>query len=116
VDDSSPAGQADKWFSVRCIFKDLDSDIYEERITLWKAHDFSHAIGLAEAEAREYTEAIDGIKYLSLAQAYHLADKPGNGGEIFSLIRESTLGEEEYLDAFFDTGAERQSHVNAADD
>lgn len=97
------------WFGVRCVLKDLENELYEERITLWKANDFGSAVALAETEAREYAEAVGGLTYLDFAQAYHLAEEPTHGSEVFSLIRESSLEGEEYLDTFFDTGSERQN-------
>lgn len=97
------------WFGVRCILKDLDNELYEERITLWRTNNFVSAVALAEVEAREYAEAVGGLTYLDFAQAYHLADEPIHGSEVFSLIRESSLDVKEYLDTFFDTGGERQN-------
>jgi hypothetical protein len=81
---------------------------YEERITLWRAPSFDDAIALAEDEARDYARDIETATYAGLAQAYHLADEPGHGAEIFSLIRDSTLPPDDYLTAFFDTGTEHQ--------
>ena len=41
-----------------------------------------------------------------------LADETiGHGAELFSLLRESDLEPKEYLDAFFDTGDERQGEI-----
>lgn len=105
-DDATP-----NWFSVRCIFKDLENGVYEERITLWKANDFAGAMALAEAEAREYAEAVGGLAYLDFAQVFLLAEEPVHGSEVFSLIRESSLEGNEYLDTFFDTGSERQNKL-----
>jgi hypothetical protein len=116
---SLPDGQ---WYAVRCIFRhrfleDLesaDATIYEERITLWRAPSVDHAIELAEDEAASYAAVMDarvmdaGDEYLGLAQAYELVDDPGHGSEVFSLLRESELDAEAYLDTFFDTGTERQ--------
>lgn len=106
--------EAADWFSVRCIFaKGWPPEAvgsYEERVTLWRAASMEEALRSAEQEAREYALAIaDGPDtYLGLAQAYMLADEPGHGAEVFSLIRKSDLAHDEYLDAFFDTGDERQ--------
>lgn len=46
---------------------------------------------------------------LGLSQAYALAMKPGQGSEVFSLIRRSELLPDEYLDRHLDTGREHQS-------
>jgi hypothetical protein len=37
-----------------------------------------------------------------------LFGEPVDGAEVFSLMRDSQLAPAEYLDAFFDTGSERQ--------
>ena len=109
-----------QWYAVRCIFRqrlleDLeraDTSIYEERITLWRARSDDHAIELAEMEACEYAEMLEaGVEHLGLAQSYRLADDPGHGSEVFSLMRDSDLDREAYLDTFFDTGTERQHHA-----
>ena len=63
-------------------------------------------------EAREYAATIPEAPdtYLGLAQAYRLVDEPGHGAEVFSLIRRSDLPGDDYLNAFFDTGAEYERH------
>src|SRR4051794_20996167 len=97
------------WYSVRCVMRTdtLEPGRYEERITLWRADNFEEAVRLAEDDAREYAATLgDGFEYLGLAQAYHLAGPPGHGAEVFSLIRESALEPQAYLDAMFQTGTE----------
>ena len=103
------------WYAVRCIFRcgwppKLAGRAYEERITLWRADSFDHAIERAEAEAREYATTITGSPdaYLGLAQAYRLPDAPCDGAEVFSLVRASKRKPRAYIDRFFDTGKERQ--------
>lgn len=103
-----------KSFSVRCLFKwesrrDPEKDnTYEERITLWKAQDIDDAIAKAEIDARQYAKDIEA-EYLGFAQAYFMYDQSDSSGiEVFSLVRDSDLDENDYLDAFFDTGFERQ--------
>ena len=69
-------------------------------------NDGSNAIG--EIEASEYASR-SGFEYVGLAQAYDpKTDRLDNGSEVFSLIRQSTLKPSEYVDRFFDTGAEAQ--------
>lgn len=87
--------------------------IYEERITLWRASTGKEAIERAEREALEYAAGLEGSPYtrLELAQAYRLYDDPGDGAEVFSLMRVSELRHREYLSSFFDTGTERQGDV-----
>ena len=82
------------WFGVRCVFEHESDDAehsYEERVTLWQAGSFDEAIALAEAEATEYAGMLGRTRHLGLAQAYALADEPGQGAEGFSLIRDSGL-------------------------
>ncbi|MFL6106428.1 MAG: DUF4288 domain-containing protein [Marmoricola sp.] len=103
------------WYAVRCVFRavvEVGQTTYEERITLWQAGSTTEAIERAEAEAEEYAAGIEGgeIEYVGLAQCFHLFDEPADGAEIFSLMRDSGLEPEDYLDAFFDTGDEHESH------
>lgn len=96
------------WVSVRCVFRagDGGEQLYEERITLWHTDDLNEAIARAESEADDYARTV-GYEYVGLAQAYLLADEPGEGAEVFSLMRGSELDPEGYLDTYFDTGRER---------
>lgn len=108
------------WYAVRCVIADMENKpwgptdllagetAYEERITLWRASSPDEAIAQAEAEAEDYAEITES-EYIGLAQAYRLADEPGHGAEIFSLIRKSVLDPEAYLTGFFDTGGEYQA-------
>jgi hypothetical protein len=106
---SDPAGTSSGWFGVRGVFRTAP-DIYEERVTLWRADSLDQAIELAEAEAREYVAGSDA-QWCGLVQAYRLSDDPqAQGAEVFSLMRTSDLEPSAYLDRFFDTGAERQQH------
>lgn len=97
------------WVGVRCVFRSTfeGNQVYEERVTLWRAEDMDTAIARAEAEAAEYAGDVDA-DYTGLAQAYLLADPVVDGSEVFSLMRISPLDVEDYLDRHFDTGTERQ--------
>jgi hypothetical protein len=100
----------DEWYAVRCVFRWTGSEgrPYEERITLWQAADFAAAVARAEAEAGEYA-ADTGVTYLGLAQAYATGEEVlQSGSEVFSLLRDSPLPPEQYLDRHFDTGSEHQ--------
>jgi hypothetical protein len=96
------------WYGVRCLFEHAAyaGHSYEERVTLWPAGSPDEAIELAEVEAEEYAEALTATRYLGLAQAYAMADTLGRGAEVFSLIRDSGLEADAYVNAFFATGAE----------
>jgi hypothetical protein len=93
------------WVGVRCVFRSTieGNQVYEERVTLWLAEDMHLAIARAEAEALEYADAVDA-EYTGLAQAYLLVDPVGDGAEVFSLMRTSSLDVEDYLDRHFETG------------
>jgi hypothetical protein len=100
----------EQWYSVRCVFRcedDGECDLYEERLTLWQAETIDEALALAESEAKEYAQG-ENLEYLGLAQGYWLTDRPGHGAEVYSLVRESELGPDDYIDRFFDTGRERE--------
>jgi hypothetical protein len=105
--------EADEWYAVRCVFRwtEAADQPYEERITLWRAADLDAAVVRAEAEAREYAENT-GVTYLGLAQGYETGEKElAEGSEVFSLLRESALSPEEYLDRHFDTGGEHERTI-----
>lgn len=96
------------WYAVRCVFRTASGDgLFEERVTLWRADSFDAAVERAEEEAGRYAADLS-MRYLGLAQAYRLADQPGDGAEVFSLLRMIDLDDKAYLDTFFDTGTERQ--------
>jgi hypothetical protein len=106
-----------RWFGVRCLFRHGGGH-YEERITVWPARTLDDAIQQAEEEAGEYVDGLD-CEYVGLAQAYgpvmtRAIDEARSleaGIEVFSLIRDSELAPRDYIDRFFDTGAERQRDV-----
>ncbi len=100
---------ADRWFAVRCVFR-YSPGTYEERIVTVLATSAEDAIAKAEDDAAEYADTL-GAEYLGLAQSYELFDEPGDGAEVFSLLRDSELPDDAYLDAFVDTGGERQRDV-----
>ena len=102
------------FFSVRSVIQ-FNEDMFEERVTLWRAGSFEEALRYAETESREYAELVNG-QYLRLAQAFHLSDSPeSQGAEIFSLIRRSALSPTAYLSRHFDTGLEHQGHLEGED-
>jgi hypothetical protein len=105
-DDSSDL----PWYSVRCVFQTRSGDgfAYEERVTLWQSDSIDEAIAMAEAEAAAHAEETRAA-YTGMAQAYWLPVPPSTGTQVFSLVRESELESDDYLDQFFDTGREAQS-------
>lgn len=109
TDEVKGAGvDSSRWFAVRCIFHHAALETYDERITLWQASDLDNAVAQAEREAYEYSGTLENVRYLGLAQAFHLYDQPGQGAEAFSLMRDSQLEPDAYVTQFFATGSERQ--------
>jgi hypothetical protein len=100
-------------FSTRCIFLFGRGGrgkrfFYEERITLWRAREENAALQKAEKEAKQYAKSAGG-RYLGFIQCFRLFDKVEvDGVEVFSLVRESGLPPTQYLDRYFDTGAEME--------
>jgi len=104
------------WYSVRTIirFPHL-GPTYEERVTLWRASSFDEAIVRAEEEGLDYCRDLDA-EWCGLVQAFLIGVEPLEAGsEVFSLMRDSDLDADAYVDSFFDTGAERQRTVTEGD-
>lgn len=104
-------------FSVRCIFEwnrqpnQKMQHLYEERITLWRASSIEAALQMAENEAIEYAME-SGFTLVHLLQGYALPQTVNvTGVEVFSLLRESDLDPNSYLDAFFESGTERERQI-----
>jgi hypothetical protein len=108
-----------KWFSVRCILRwlDMPGKPYEERITLWRADSQDDALNLAESEAQAYAQEF-GYEYAGLAQCYELdaSDGIGHGTELFSLLRDSDLNPQDYVDRYFATGVEHTADALPSDE
>ena len=109
-------------FTVRCVilWKEREDQklkyLYEERITAWNANSADEAIDSAESEVNEYAGEA-GFEVLELFQSYALFDDltlASEGIEIFSLLRESDLEPNDYLESLFNTGTERQGDYGAA--
>jgi len=101
------------WYSAKCIFrhndrKDGDSNMYEERIVLLKAENLDEAIIRAENEAKQYVSDLPTCEYLGFVDVFHLFDETiEDGTEVYSLMRQSKLDKEKYLNNFYDTGLKR---------
>jgi hypothetical protein len=109
-----------EWYGVRCLFSHGESrlvpgaKVYEERIVLLRASSLDDAIEKAESEAQQYADALDGVRVVEFAQAYAIPDDPAQGGgEVFSLMRSSSLDPEAYVDRFFDSGPEHEQKGGA---
>ena len=108
--ESREIDDGEVWFGIRCVLRLAKPNIYEERITLWRTDTFEEAVALAEAEVEDYARDVGG-EYLGLAVAYRLAYQPGHGSEIFSLMRDSQLDPDTYIETFVSTGFKRQGII-----
>lgn len=110
------------WYGAKCIFihpglqVKKGSQVYEERVIILRARDEDEAIALAEKEARQYAKDISPTKYLGFIDVFHLYAAPREMSEVYSLMRESRLDPETYLDRFFDTGRERSRKTKCVAD
>ena len=106
---STMATNEPAWYGVRTIVRfPVPPSTYEERITLWWATSLDDAMVQAEEEGLVYCDELDG-EWCGLVQAFLIGTEPiESGSEVFSLMRNSDLGPDEYLDIHFDTGTERQ--------
>lgn len=102
-----------KWYGVRTVYEHVDrahgrDHLYEERIVLIRALSSDEAFAKAESEAESY--ASDETRFLGYFSAFQMFDEPGEGAEVFSLMRDSRLEPKRYVDKFFDTGRERSTY------
>ena len=94
------------WFGAKLLFRskssgkplatdstyDPNSTLVEERVVLFKARDFNHAIRMAEKEARSYARhwRVNPFgqrvitRYLGACHAFKLFNTPAEGVEVFS--------------------------------
>ena len=82
-------------------------DLYEERVVVITASSFDDAISKAEIEAESYASET-GMRYLEFVNIFKIENnKIEDGTEVYSLMRETELEADAYLNRFFDTGSER---------
>ena len=101
------------WYGAKCIFlhtatESCQRQVYEERVILVRANDFDEAIRRAEQEAETYARDCGSCTYTGFIDVFHIYDGYlGDGTEVYSLMRTSDCGTDEYLTRFYDTEAER---------
>jgi hypothetical protein len=103
-----------EWFSAKTVCKHQVVEdgalktVFEERVVLIRAADFSEATTKGEEEVQEYCRNHPDAFYTGYIVIYWLhADRVRHGTEIFSLLRESSLADGAYLNRFYDDGNER---------
>ena len=111
MNDTQHSDETRKWFSVRSLYRYSARDAeqkhcYEERVVLFFEHTFEAAIQKAELEGQAHATEMDK-ELLDLFSAFEIADDSiGIACEVFSLIRNSDLTPNDYIDRMFDTGDE----------
>jgi hypothetical protein len=98
------------WFGVRCwlLFEAgaLDPErgqVYEERVTIWRAGTLEDARERATAEADMYAGEVGAIR-IDYVETYRMFDEPGEAAEVWSAMRDSWLAPDEYLARFVTEG------------
>lgn len=92
------------WYAVRTFLAQVGTALidgepawaYKERITIWAAPSAEAALTLAEADAVRYGSEADA-SYLGDAVAVRLPSAPSSGSEVFTSLRTSLLGPNDYL-------------------
>ena len=101
------------WYGAKCVFlhtgiESYPGQVYEERVILVKAGGFNDAISRAEVMAEAYAKDVDGCSYTGFVDVEDIYDENvGDGAEVYSLMRTSSLSKDDYLNRFYDTGTER---------
>lgn len=103
------------WYGARCVFRfdgmsdDDPTPAFEERVTLHRAESFEEAAEAAIRAAQAY-EAEPGPVFVGTVDVYRLAEEPGDGAEVFSLLRQNEASASEYVCRFVRTGSEVESY------
>jgi hypothetical protein len=103
-----------EWYGAKTLYQvqsntvESPNKLYEERVVILKASSLDDAIDEAEKEARQYASDGSGITFLGYVNVFKLvSEKIKDKTEVFSLMRESRLRANKYIDRYFDTGKER---------
>jgi hypothetical protein len=103
-----------EWYGAKTLYQihsntvEKLNKLYEERVIVLKASSFDDAIAEAEEEAKRYANDVSGITFLGYVNIFKLfSENIIDKTEVFSLMRESNLGPNKYIDRYFDTGKER---------
>jgi hypothetical protein len=101
------------WFAVRCLFshptrkQSSEAQLFEERITLWRADSWDQAFTAAEAEAADYAVSANCI-FVRALDGFNLFDRTvGEGTEIWSVMRGSNMDADIYILTFCKTATDR---------
>jgi hypothetical protein len=99
---------SEPWYAAKTVYRNgyvldgVPQTCFEERVVLFRAASFEDAIAKAEAEAKRYAASSERSVYLGFMDVYWLFEKTvGHATEVFSLMRDSDLSEEEYLARYY---------------
>lgn len=99
-----------EWYSVKGLFRwyikvDGTTDRIEERVVLFEAESFDHALDLAEAESAQYCtndeQANYSIEPTGWWYAYWLGATPGSGIEVFSRSAQTRLDSQAFIRRYY---------------
>ncbi len=107
------------YFTAKSIYRhidreasDQDSTLYEERMVLIESDSFDNALVEAKKEATAYADQFENVIFAGYIDLYELSLKSlSAGSEFYSLIRRCSLDIDDYIDKFYDTGAECERDV-----
>jgi len=89
------------WYAIRstfCVGVKDDSNVYEERIVVFRAESIEEAFSKAKIEAKQY-ESESGFEWIGQLDSYHIFDPEeiSEGREVWSEYQESRLGTDAFL-------------------
>ena len=99
-----------EWYSVKGLFRwymkaDGSTERIEERVVLFEADSFDHALDLAEQEAMRYCEndelANFRIEPVGWWQAYWVGEVPASGVEVFSRSALTALSSQAFVRRYY---------------
>ncbi len=106
------------WYSAKCVFRhgpmagDPGRFVYEERVIVLLANDLNEAVRRAEEEAKEYAASLEEVEYTGFVAAYDIGeDEISDVSEVYSILRNSDLETNAFLDRYYDDGTERTQHI-----
>ena len=109
--NKQPTSNDEPWYGAQMVFRNKRAGkqaqySYEERFVLIRAESETKAFAKAEDEAKEYCKGLDS-EYLGFVRLFHIfEEKIDDKSEVFSIMRDSDLESDAYLDRFYDTGIE----------
>lgn len=99
-----------EWYAVKGLFRwyfkhQQQTHQIEERVVLFQAHSFDHALDLAEAEAQQYCQPDDDANFLiepmGWWHAYWIGDTPTHGVEVFSRRAQTQLSGQDFVRRYY---------------